>query len=113
MNGIATQSLPAKACPEQNRRAGIQVFCLRPSATALDGGGNRRENKRGRVTFAEGMKKGDANLFLCPPVRERRADIALLVNHYCDGERRDVRSEHGQQLRNGHVEAGEIVTLDR
>ena len=59
------------------------------------------------------MKKGDANLFLCPPVRERRANIGLLVKHYCDGERRDVRSQHDQQLGDGHVEVGEIVTLSK
>ena len=45
-------------------------------------------------------------------LRGRRVYIALLVNHYRDGERLDVQSEHNQQLGDGHIEAGEIVTLD-
>ena len=49
---------------------------------------------------------------MCPPVRERRADLALLVNHYGDGHRRDVRSEHGEQLGDGDNEVGKIVALD-
>ena len=49
---------------------------------------------------------------LCARLRGRRGYIALLVNHYRDGERLDVRFEHDQQLGDGHIEAGEIVTLD-
>ena len=72
--------------------------------TCVEGAG-----KRGRESF---WRKGHTNLFLRPPLRVRRAGIALLVNHHRDGHRRDVRFEHGQQLGDGHIEVEEIVTLD-
>ena len=83
--------------------------CFR-NETDLDNTATGPGKKRVGTLFGE---KGTQTFFLCPPVRERRADLALLVNHYGDGHRRDVRSEHGQQLGDSDNEVGKIVTLDR